>query len=322
MIAQGRDGATEHGRHGHLDEVDGRVLCHECGRSFRSLIGHITRKHGLTADEYREAHGLARTRPLMAADVREALHVSGIRRRDGDPRVLAALQGPAATEQRASAFPRSSESRRPGTRHATAEAKAAAGERALQVKLAVHGWNSLAEAVAWAKHEQLGWSALATRLGVSHTPLARRGRREGLDLPPVYAHSDTTAAMLAAALRQVAEHGTLRGAGGALGHWLAVRRNLGREGPIEAALDDIDLTWRTTRPRRQRPPVDVLLDLARTHVAEHGSLRGARGDLSRWLATTRHAAARTATPSLLHQTLDALDPRWREPAAASSPRKD
>ncbi|MGH3773513.1 MAG: MucR family transcriptional regulator [Pseudonocardiaceae bacterium] len=43
----------------------GRVCCHLCGRWYVSLGGHL-RRHGHTADSYREAMGLCRNRPLVA----------------------------------------------------------------------------------------------------------------------------------------------------------------------------------------------------------------------------------------------------------------
>src|SRR2546421_396792 len=50
-------------------EEDGRVQCLECGRWLRALPAHLGRREGLTADEYRERHGLAATHPLVAADL-------------------------------------------------------------------------------------------------------------------------------------------------------------------------------------------------------------------------------------------------------------
>ncbi|NEA99323.1 MucR family transcriptional regulator [Streptomyces sp. SID13726] len=47
------------------DETADTVICHVCGRDFRSLGAHV-RVHGLTAAEYREEFGLLRTRPLSA----------------------------------------------------------------------------------------------------------------------------------------------------------------------------------------------------------------------------------------------------------------
>ncbi|KUO10227.1 MucR family transcriptional regulator [Streptomyces sp. DSM 15324] len=64
----------EHGEHrdrhpdyGRLirDEATDTVICHVCGRAFRSLGAHV-RVHGMTAAEYRREFGLLRARALSA----------------------------------------------------------------------------------------------------------------------------------------------------------------------------------------------------------------------------------------------------------------
>jgi ROS/MUCR transcriptional regulator protein len=61
------DGTGLHAPHGKLviEPGTGRVCCHLCGRWYVSLGGHV-RKHGHTADSYRETMGLLRGRPLVA----------------------------------------------------------------------------------------------------------------------------------------------------------------------------------------------------------------------------------------------------------------
>lgn len=49
-----------HGRYGLLEEVVGGLVCHLCGHAFANLGLHAWRGHGVTADQYREAHGLQR----------------------------------------------------------------------------------------------------------------------------------------------------------------------------------------------------------------------------------------------------------------------
>lgn len=49
-----------------LEVGTGRICCHLCGRWFVSLGSHV-RRHGYTAASYREALGLCRSRPLVAA---------------------------------------------------------------------------------------------------------------------------------------------------------------------------------------------------------------------------------------------------------------
>lgn len=54
-----RDG---HGFYGQLSiAVDGRLLCHECGRTYLHLGTHAQRAHGLSSAQYRAAHGLELT---------------------------------------------------------------------------------------------------------------------------------------------------------------------------------------------------------------------------------------------------------------------
>lgn len=73
------DGTGLHAPYGQLviEPGTGRVCCHLCGRWFVALGGHL-RRHGHTADSYRAAMGLCRSRPLVA----EALsHAIAIRQR-------------------------------------------------------------------------------------------------------------------------------------------------------------------------------------------------------------------------------------------------
>lgn len=68
------DGTGLHAPYGQLvrDPGTGRVCCHLCGRWFRSVSSHV-RRHGYTAESYREAIGLCRTRPLTSDDVSAAI---------------------------------------------------------------------------------------------------------------------------------------------------------------------------------------------------------------------------------------------------------
>lgn len=239
------------GRFGHLEEDDeSRVLCHECGRWLRAMASHLARKHGMSTEQYRAAHGLARTVPLAGLRTRERLHASGIRRRDSDPRVLAALTGLQARVQRASPFPHPQP--RPSAVARSRDAKRVAGEAHLQSRLAAAGWEDLAQAVAWAREHELGWSALARRLGMSHTPLQRRGQALGLNLPAVLPAQAHVTRMLELARAHHATHGSLNATTGELARWLTKRRFMAQREttrrPTSAALDAIDPSWR--RPRR------------------------------------------------------------------------
>lgn len=70
-----------HGRYAVLDEDEDGLLCHECGARHTHLGLHVYRAHGLTADEYRERHGLKRKglvsqhiRDVMADNARDNAH--------------------------------------------------------------------------------------------------------------------------------------------------------------------------------------------------------------------------------------------------------
>lgn len=39
-------------RHGYLDVEDGRLVCHECARTYLHLATHVRLAHDLTAAEY------------------------------------------------------------------------------------------------------------------------------------------------------------------------------------------------------------------------------------------------------------------------------
>ena len=60
--------APEHGTWGEITVLpDGRLLCHECGRGWVNLGGHVVRSHGMTAREYKIAYGLPVTKGLISA---------------------------------------------------------------------------------------------------------------------------------------------------------------------------------------------------------------------------------------------------------------
>lgn len=89
------------GRFGVLDIDDDGLLCHECGVRFLHLGLHVWRAHGITARAYRLAHGLARTRGLVAEPLRARLAENARDRLDAKPRFLAAR-----SPQNAAAAPR------------------------------------------------------------------------------------------------------------------------------------------------------------------------------------------------------------------------
>lgn len=69
-----------HGRYGHLEEHADGLLCHECGKRYRSLAAHAYGSHGMTADQYRAEHGIPQRVTLIAGDMKDALSEASTRR--------------------------------------------------------------------------------------------------------------------------------------------------------------------------------------------------------------------------------------------------
>lgn len=51
---------------GHVEEIDGRVVCHVCGRTYKWLPTHTLAKHDLSADGYRRRFGLSKGQTLSS----------------------------------------------------------------------------------------------------------------------------------------------------------------------------------------------------------------------------------------------------------------
>lgn len=65
-----------HGRYGIVDEGPDGCLCAECGWRGAHLGVHAYRAHGLTAAEYKQRHGLRRSRGLVASATRDAIRAN------------------------------------------------------------------------------------------------------------------------------------------------------------------------------------------------------------------------------------------------------
>lgn len=88
------DGTGLHAPHGELvvEAGTGRVCCHLCGHWFMSLGGHL-RKHGHTAESYRRAMGLCRTRRLVAEYLSRSIAARQTRAYQRSPALRAQLAG-------------------------------------------------------------------------------------------------------------------------------------------------------------------------------------------------------------------------------------
>lgn len=240
---------------GFLADDGERVQCHECGRWFRALASHLTRAHGLSSEEYRALHGLPRTQSLTSSASQQLRHEIGVRRRDTDPTVMAALNGDAARAQRAAGFPDTP--RRQASADRVAASKRRSARERLDAVIADAGFADLAEAAGWAEDLGLGWSGLAAALGgVGHTWLAEVGAERGVTLTaPGTAGALHSRRYLAAARDYRRQRGNLDAPaawttddGVRLGRWLVARRNFaraGRQSWVMDSLDDIDPQWRT-----------------------------------------------------------------------------
>lgn len=58
-----------YGQYGIIDGDDERILCHECGRMYKSLAAHAQMAHGMTAEDYRAAHGIPKRIALVSPKV-------------------------------------------------------------------------------------------------------------------------------------------------------------------------------------------------------------------------------------------------------------
>jgi hypothetical protein len=65
-----------------------RVICHLCGRAFRSVAAHLA-SHGWTKDQYCEAFGLERSQPLEGQETRKLRAASMTARLVFDPAIRA-----------------------------------------------------------------------------------------------------------------------------------------------------------------------------------------------------------------------------------------
>lgn len=92
-----------YGRYGILDTTDdGLLICHECGHPCRHLATHARLAHGITAADYRAAHGLGISRPLVAEVVSQRMRDAWETHREAH---LAALEASRDPESARSASP-------------------------------------------------------------------------------------------------------------------------------------------------------------------------------------------------------------------------
>lgn len=62
-----------YGLFGAVSRGEDWVLCHECGKTFKTLGAHLRGAHDMSADEYRAEHGLASNDALMCDQMRRKI---------------------------------------------------------------------------------------------------------------------------------------------------------------------------------------------------------------------------------------------------------
>ena len=227
-----------------------QVQCAECGRWFVSVANHVLGAHGMTADEYRAAHDLLRSTPLIGQDLQKWRKEIGARRmRDLDQRAMLLSVGFRARPEN------TRQPRDPQTTQRVGRSHMERSARWWRERLAIIGCKTLEDAAAWAATRNVGWNEVAAAMGVSPTHLRATTKKQGVHARRrVTSHQER---MLDLARQYVAEHGPLwwipeqRD----LGRWISVQRQALASGrPRSAAhdrLDEIDPDWHLRHGERE-----------------------------------------------------------------------
>jgi ROS/MUCR transcriptional regulator protein. len=101
-----------HGHYAQLDrDTDGLLICHECGRPCAQLATHARLAHGITAAQYREAHGLGMRTRLVSASASARMAAAFERNRQLHLDALAGSRNPPAATEASRHAPWRAESR-------------------------------------------------------------------------------------------------------------------------------------------------------------------------------------------------------------------
>ncbi len=196
------DGTGLHAPPGELvtESGTGRVCCHLCGRWYVSLGSHV-RTHGHTADSYRDAMGLCRSRPLVAEALSRSIatrQTEAYRRSPGLRARLAVgqefsrtgrLATLARTARTTSASPESARIRRAAL-DAGRATRAAQRDRVLARRLRELGFDDLAGYLRQAYSAGASLRSLAKVTGVGWARLRREIDAAGVTVRPAHASSD------------------------------------------------------------------------------------------------------------------------------------
>ncbi|GAB3622597.1 hypothetical protein GCM10027418_06790 [Mariniluteicoccus endophyticus] len=159
-------------------DTDGRLICHDCGKGVRHLATHARMAHGYaTAEDYREAHGLARVVRLVSADASAAMSEAWEKGRSWREPLLAEVRTPGEATKaslgrplRAGAIAGKSRAAASRRRDLTPEQAASLGDW-----YDIEGWVVRARRVM--AETGLGAHAIARACGVSQGAVQGRLRR-------------------------------------------------------------------------------------------------------------------------------------------------
>lgn len=204
------DGTGLHAPHGELviESGTGRVCCHLCGRWYVSLGSHV-RKHGHTADSYRDTMGLCRTRPLVAESLSRSIAARQIEayQRCPDLRTRLAVGQEFSKTGRLASLARAARPSLEGDRirHAALEAgratRAAQRDRALARRLRELGVDNLGDCLRQAYSAGASLRSLAKMTGLSWGRLRREIDAAGITVRPSRTRSDQQSCVMRAITR-------------------------------------------------------------------------------------------------------------------------
>ncbi|MGH4008903.1 MAG: MucR family transcriptional regulator [Pseudonocardiaceae bacterium] len=196
------DGTGLHAPRGELviESGTGRVCCHLCGRWYVSLGSHL-RVHGHTADSYRDAMGLCRSRPLVAEALSRSIATRQAEAYRRSPELRARLAVGqefsktghlatlADTARSTSASPESARIRRAAL-DAGRATRAAQRDRALTRRLRELGFDDLGGYLCHAYSAGASLRSLAKVTGLGWARLRREIDAAGVIMRPVSATGD------------------------------------------------------------------------------------------------------------------------------------
>ncbi len=204
------DGTGLHAPPGELviEPGTGRVCCHLCGRWYVSLGSHV-RKHGHTADSYRDTMGLRRTRPLVAETLSRSIAARQTEAYQRCPELRArlAVGQEFSKTGRLASLAHTARTSLEGARirHAALEAgratRAAQRDRALARRLRELGVDDLGDYLRQAYSAGASLRSLAKVTGLGWGRLRREVDAAGITVRPSHTRSDQRSCAMEAIAR-------------------------------------------------------------------------------------------------------------------------